>query len=141
MAPPPLAPLPPPPPPEPPPPPISRLRPWAPQLRAAARPREGSQSEVRAVPKTSPQMPPIRLDRNFVTADRRLALPTALDRKAAEPLRGADIALCVADAEDQLSEPESVGSAESISGEIVRSWDPATRDERWHYSRDRAVPF
>jgi len=134
-------PLPPPPPPEPPPPPISRLRPWAPQLRAASQPREGSRVEMREPPKTDPKMPPPAIDRYLVTADRRRALPKPLAKKDADILRGADVTLCVADAEDQLSEPESQKSAESISGEIARSWDPATQDSRWHYSRDTAVPF
>lgn len=134
-------PLPPPPPPEPPPPPISRLRPWAPQLRAAARPREGSRANLREPPKTDPKIPPLDLDRHYVTADRRRALPKPLSKTMSNPLRDADVALCVADEEELLSEPESQGSAESISGDIARSWDPSTRDSRYHYARDIAVPF
>ncbi|CAK0863130.1 unnamed protein product [Prorocentrum cordatum] len=42
---------------------------------------------------------------------------------------------------EELSEPESQESAESISGNIASSWNPAVQEHRYRYARDRAVGF
>jgi len=41
----------------------------------------------------------------------------------------------------QLSDPESVSSAESISGDIMRPWERKVCEERYRHARDRAVDF
>lgn len=41
----------------------------------------------------------------------------------------------------ELAEPDSDGSAESISGEVLRTWDEGAKDRRYLYTRDKAVDF
>eukprot|EP00929_Paragymnodinium_shiwhaense_P030697 TRINITY_DN17351_c0_g1_i1.p1 TRINITY_DN17351_c0_g1~~TRINITY_DN17351_c0_g1_i1.p1 ORF type:complete len:609 (-),score=115.76 TRINITY_DN17351_c0_g1_i1:330-2156(-) len=56
-------------------------------------------------------------------------------------LRGGSSALPKPQADDELSNPDSEESADSLSGGIARPWDASKKERRYLYSRDRALEF
>mmetsp|Transcript_64887 Transcript_64887/g.119390 ORF Transcript_64887/g.119390 Transcript_64887/m.119390 type:complete len:859 (+) Transcript_64887:144-2720(+) len=71
---------------------------------------------------------------------RRGALQHKKDLKVGA-LAGLDPTELKLEDEDEMSDPESESSADSISGQVARGWDPDRHHERYHFARDKTIGF
>lgn len=112
-------------------PPVERRFPWAPQLREQLGASSDRESQGQ------------RAGHRDASANttRRQALTQTIRGTAMQALQGPGATALMPQEPSELSEPESQESAESISGDVSRSWDPAACDCRYLYARDRAVEF
>eukprot|EP00928_Gymnodinium_smaydae_P048640 TRINITY_DN3253_c0_g1_i1.p1 TRINITY_DN3253_c0_g1~~TRINITY_DN3253_c0_g1_i1.p1 ORF type:complete len:589 (-),score=178.32 TRINITY_DN3253_c0_g1_i1:39-1805(-) len=107
--------------------PVSDRQPWAAQLRTLDWDLSPSSSAT------------CRAETNY----RRGALQRMKleDVRPVTEVRQTDVSFEPEIAFSELSEPESQDSAESISGDVARAWEPQVRDPRYVYGRDKAAKF